>query len=114
MRVIPVVMCGGAGTRLWPASRPARPKQFLDLLGERSIFQDTLTRLRDVPGLGAPVIVTGVKHAEWVRRQVADLGLSATVLLEPEPRDSAPAIAAAMAEVAAQDTNAITVVLASD
>ena len=51
MRVIPVVMCGGAGTRLWPASRPARPKQFLDLLGERSIFQETLTRIRDVPGL---------------------------------------------------------------
>ncbi len=64
MAIVPVVMCGGAGTRLWPASRPSRPKQFLPLMTPRSMFQETLLRLQSLPGLKPPVIVAGVKHRD--------------------------------------------------
>ena len=89
MALYPVIMCGGAGTRLWPASRPSRPKQFLALAGERSLFQETVARCAPLAsGAGRLIVVAGVQHAGLIDRQLADLGVEATVLLEPEPRDS--------------------------
>lgn len=110
-RVIPVVMCGGAGTRLWPASHHARPKQFLRLTGQVSMFQQTVLR---VSKLGRPVIIGNIQHADAIESQLAEIGIAASILLEPCVRDSAPAIAAAVVVIAQEDPDAIAVVVASD
>jgi len=57
--IYPVILCGGSGTRLWPASRSDQPKQFLKLVGDRSSFQETVLRVKDIPGVAEVVIVTG-------------------------------------------------------
>lgn len=115
MAIYPVILCGGAGTRLWPASRPTRPKQFLNLTGPTSLFQDTALRVEPLSqGDGEIVVVCGVGHSRFVSEQLDDIGLGATVLLEPEPRDSAPAMAAAAAWIAARDPEGVAVFTASD
>ncbi|MET3528602.1 AGE family epimerase/isomerase [Phenylobacterium koreense] len=114
MAIVPVIMCGGGGTRLWPSSRPGRPKQFLRLLGERSLFQETIQRLAGVPGLLDPVIVAGVGHEAQIVEQLGEIGQTAQLVLEPTPRDSGPAVAAAVLHVAAAHPEAVAVVLASD
>ena len=93
-RIIPLIMCGGAGTRLWPASREVRPKQFLPLFGARSTFQDTLTRVSDPALFERPIVITNAAYRFMVLEQLADIGIEADVLLEPMRRDSGPAIAA--------------------
>lgn len=115
MALYPVIMCGGAGARLWPASRPSRPKQFLALVGDRSLFQETVARCAPLAsGAGRLIVVAGAAHAGWIDRQLSDLGVEATVLLEPEPRDSAPAMAAAAAWIAARDPDGVAAFVASD
>ena len=109
-----MILCGGAGTRLWPASRPSRPKQFLPLLGERSLFQDTVLRMRGLPGGIAPVVVTGKAHLDAIRRQLEEIGAEAFLIVEPEGRDSAPAIAAAASWIEQAYPGAIAVCVASD
>src|ERR1700752_3012743 len=85
---VPLIMCGGAGTRLWPASREGRPKQFLPLFGELSTFQETIRRV-SVPGLfGRPIIVTNNQYRFLVAEQLADIGVEADIMLEPIRRDS--------------------------
>ncbi len=111
MRVYPVILCGGAGTRLWPVSRARRPKPFLPLTGETSSFQNTLARLEGLEGIAETLIVAGADHAATARRQA---GPAATILAEPEGRDSAPAIAAAMAWIVERDPAGLAVILASD
>jgi mannose-1-phosphate guanylyltransferase/mannose-6-phosphate isomerase len=114
MSVYPVIMCGGAGTRLWPASRPSRPKQFLPLVGELSIFQDTVRRVEGIGGAEQVIVVAGSAHADWIRHQLAEIGSRAVVLLEPQARDSAPAMAAAAAWIEMADPDGVAVVVASD
>tara|TARA_R110002167_G_scaffold18451_13_gene69060 strand:- start:1406 stop:3619 length:2214 start_codon:yes stop_codon:yes gene_type:complete len=115
MTLFPVIMCGGAGTRLWPASRPSRPKQFLPLTGRRSPFQETVARVAPlVRNGGKLVVVGGLGHRDWIVDQLADLGVDAQVLLEPEGRDSAPAMAAAAVWVSGQDPEGVVAFLASD
>jgi mannose-1-phosphate guanylyltransferase/mannose-6-phosphate isomerase len=114
LRFHPVILCGGAGTRLWPASRNDRPKQFIPLLGARSLFQETLLRLVGLDGAAGFTVVAGEAHAPLVASQLAELGLSADLLIEPEGRDSAAALAASAAFVAARDPDGIVVALASD
>ncbi len=95
--VVPVILCGGEGSRLWPVSRRDFPKQFVPLLGNLSCFQQAALRLSKMDGALAPVIVTGAAHEMLVRRQLEELSLDATIILEPEGRDSGPAaLAAAM------------------
>ena len=94
-RIIPLIMCGGAGTRLWPASREVRPKQFLPLFGARSTFQDTLLRFSDAALFARPIVITNAAYRFMVLEQLAEIGIEADVLLEPVRRDSGPAIAAA-------------------
>ncbi len=113
MALYPVILCGGSGTRLWPASRADRPKQFLPLISDQSSFQQTLLRLADLQAAEL-IIVTGLGHKAMVREQVAALGLRATILIEPEARDSAPAVAAATAYVQAKDPEGIVLMLAAD
>jgi mannose-1-phosphate guanylyltransferase/mannose-6-phosphate isomerase len=112
-RIHPVVMCGGAGTRLWPASQHAHPKQFLRLTGAKSMFQQTVLRVEAL-ATGRPVIIGNIQHADAIEMQLADIGVGATILLEPCVRDSAPAIAAAVAAIAQADPDGIAVVVASD
>ena len=94
--IIPVLLAGGAGTRLWPVSRDALPKQFLPLVGERSTYQETLLRVKDAM-FAAPIVITGPDFHFFARRQAEEVGVEATVVIEPMRRDSGPAIAAATA-----------------
>jgi mannose-1-phosphate guanylyltransferase / mannose-6-phosphate isomerase len=71
-RIIPLIMCGGTGTRLWPASREGRPKQFLPLLGARSIFQDTLTRVSDPALFEQAIVITNTAYRFMVLALAAD------------------------------------------
>ncbi|WP_132096129.1 mannose-1-phosphate guanylyltransferase [Caulobacter sp. BK020] len=112
--IYPVILCGGSGTRLWPASRADRPKQFLKLIGDRSSFQDTILRVADLPGADEIVVVTGKAMAELVERQALELGAKLTVIIEPEARDSAPAVAAAAAYVHSVSPDGVMLMLAAD
>ena len=115
MKIYPVIMCGGSGTRLWPASRPSRPKQFIPLAGNRSLFQETVLRVAPlVDGGGCLVIVAGLGHCTWIVEQLAEVGVEAQILLEPEARDSAAAMAAAAAWTARIDPDGVNAFVASD
>jgi mannose-1-phosphate guanylyltransferase/mannose-1-phosphate guanylyltransferase/mannose-6-phosphate isomerase len=107
-------MCGGAGTRLWPASREGRPKQFLPLFGAHSMLQDTVRRVTDPTLFGRPIIVTNDQYRFLVAEQLAAIGTEADILLEPVRRDSGPAIAAGAAFAAQRDENSLLVALAAD
>jgi mannose-1-phosphate guanylyltransferase/mannose-6-phosphate isomerase len=113
-RIIPLIMCGGAGTRLWPASREVRPKQFLPLFGERSTFQDTISRVSDASLFARPIIITNAAYRFMVLEQLAEINAEADVLLEPARRDSGPAIAAGAAFAKARDEDAVVLALAAD
>src|SRR5580698_2781624 len=113
-RIVPLIMCGGAGTRLWPASREVRPKQFLPLFGLRSTFQDTLLRLSDATLFERPIVITNAAYRFMVLEQLAEIGLEADVLLEPMRRDSGPAIAAGAAFAQMRSNEAVVLALAAD
>src|SRR5713226_3062571 len=113
-RIIPLIMCGGAGTRLWPASREVRPKQFLPLFGPRSTFQDTLRRVSDAALFERPIVITNMAYRFMVLEQLAEIGLEADVLLEPMRRDSGPAIAAGAVFAQTRDDDAVVLALAAD
>jgi mannose-1-phosphate guanylyltransferase / mannose-6-phosphate isomerase len=113
-RIVPLIMCGGAGTRLWPASREVRPKQFLPLFGVRSTFQDTMLRVSDAQLFERPTIITNAAYRFMVLEQLAEIGLEADVLLEPTRRDSGPAIAAGAVFAQSRDSEAIVLALAAD
>src|ERR1700690_3938773 len=90
-------MCGGAGTRLWPASRENRPKQFLPLIGRYSTFQETIRRVSNPELFGRPIIVTNGQYRFLVAEQLAAIEMEAYILLEPAGRDSGPAMVAGTA-----------------
>lgn len=113
-RIIPLIMCGGAGTRLWPASREVHPKQFLSLFGARSTFQETLLRVSDAGLFERPIVITNEAYRFMVLEQLAEIGREADVLLEPMRRDSGPAIAAGAAFAQSRDSEAIVLALAAD
>ncbi|WP_408589516.1 mannose-1-phosphate guanylyltransferase [Novosphingobium sp.] len=92
--IVPVVLCGGSGTRLWPRSRKVKPKPFLPLVGDTTLFEATLLRCHGHAGFGSPVIVTGAVHLEHVEAQVPDAANS-RIIVEPQGRNTAAAIALA-------------------
>ena len=113
-KIIPLIMCGGAGTRLWPASREVRPKQFLPLFGTRSTFQDTVLRVSDAALFERPIVITNSAYRFMVSEQLAEIGLEADILLEPMRRDSGPAIAAGAAFAQTRANDAVVLALAAD
>ena len=119
MTIIPIILSGGAGTRLWPLSWGDHPKQFLPLVSERTMIQETLLRLKGLE-IGAPIVSCGEGHRFMVAQQVGEvLGEvvstgSTTILLEPMAKNTAPAIAAACCAAMKQDKDAVVVVLPSD
>ena len=113
-KIVPVLLAGGAGTRLWPVSRDALPKQFLPLVGERSSYQEALLRVRNPELFAPPVVVTNADFRFFARRQADDLGIDATVVIEPMRRDSGPAVAAAAVLARRRDPDAVVLMLAAD
>ena len=111
--IIPVLLAGGAGTRLWPVSRDALPKQFLPLVGDRSTYQETLLRVQG-PMFAPPIVITGPQFHFFARRQAEEVGVEATVVVEPLRRDSGPAIAAATEVARRQNPEAVVLALAAD
>ena len=98
----PVILCGGSGTRLWPRSRKTMPKPFLPLVGERTLFEATIGRCGDGTLFAAPVVVTGTAHLPHVAAQTATCP-DARVIVEPEAKNTAAAIALAAARLDADD-----------
>ena len=94
MNIVPVILCGGSGTRLWPLSQPARPKPFLPLLGPQTLFEETLARCSDSALFAPPLLVTGAEQLALVERQLGPAKATA-IVVEPEARSTAPAIALA-------------------
>jgi mannose-1-phosphate guanylyltransferase/mannose-6-phosphate isomerase len=112
--IIPLILCGGAGTRLWPASREGRPKQFLPLFGPLSTFQETLRRVANPALFGRPIIITNHQYRFVVAEQLAAIAVEADILLEPMRRDSGPAIVAGATFAFNRDNGSVVVALAAD
>lgn len=114
MTITPVLLSGGNGTRLWPASRKSFPKQFAPLIGEHTLFQASALRLSGSE-FGAPVVMTGAEFRFIVAEQLSEIGIDpAAVLIEPSARNTAPAILAAALYLAAKDPEALMLVAPSD
>jgi mannose-1-phosphate guanylyltransferase/mannose-6-phosphate isomerase len=113
-QIIPVIMCGGAGTRLWPISRESMPKQFVPLVGEGTTFQQVMARVSDPSLFARPVVVTNTDFRFVVAEQLRDCGINADIVLEPMRRDSAAAVAASAALALQREAEALVLVLAAD
>ena len=113
--LIPVILSGGSGTRLWPLSRKNLPKQFLPLAGDFSLFQQTVARTHGLADTAAPIVVCSEDHRFLVAEQLLELRVEgASIMLEPLPRNTAPAIALAALQAMARDPEAVILVLPAD
>jgi mannose-1-phosphate guanylyltransferase/mannose-6-phosphate isomerase len=113
--MIPVILSGGSGSRLWPLSRKNKPKQFLTLFNDSSMFQSTLTRLNGLDSLEAPLIVCNNEHRFMVAEQLQEIGLDAKgIILEPCARNTAPAIALAALKAMDNGEDPLLLILAAD
>lgn len=113
-RIVPVILSGGSGSRLWPVSRSSFPKQFWPLLSDHTLLQETALRGMNA-GLGSPLVVCNEAHRFIIAEQLRRIGVTnARIVLEPSARNSAPAITAAAFLVAEQDPDAILWVMAAD
>ena len=111
--ILPVIMAGGSGTRLWPLSRALYPKQFLNIVGENTMLQDTLLRLANV-NTSSPLVICNDEHRFLVAEQLREVGLEGEIILEPEGRNTAPAIALAALHALKNKTDPLLLVLAAD
>ncbi len=113
--IYPVVLSGGSGTRLWPLSRTALPKQFLPLLSERTLFQETVLRLKGLPNVSAPLVVCNNDHRFLAAEQMQAIGTQPLLhILEPAGRNTAPAVAVAALAALDRSEDAILLVMAAD
>jgi mannose-1-phosphate guanylyltransferase/mannose-6-phosphate isomerase len=113
-QIIPAIMCGGAGTRLWPLSRESMPKQFVSLVGPESTFQQVLARVSDQDLFARPIVVTSADFRFVVAEQLRERGIDADIVLEPVRRDSGPAVAVSAELAAERNRDALVLVLAAD
>ena len=112
--ITPVLLCGGSGTRLWPLSRKSYPKQFAALIGEETLFQASAARLSG-PAYAAPMVLTNSDFRFIVTEQLAEAGVDpAAILIEPEGRNTAPAVLAAALWLEKTDPAALMLVAPSD
>ncbi len=115
MKIYPVILSGGAGTRLWPLSRAVLPKQLLPLVADKTMLQETALRVAGWPGVMAPLVVCGNDHRFMVAEQLREIGITPLgILLEPVGRNTAPAVAAAAHYLKAIDPEALMLVLPAD
>ncbi|MDA8165667.1 MAG: mannose-1-phosphate guanylyltransferase/mannose-6-phosphate isomerase, partial [Desulfobacteraceae bacterium] len=112
--IIPVVLAGGSGTRLWPLSRELYPKQFLSLHGEKTLLQETLARVRGMEGCGKPLVICNNDHRFLVAEQLREIDAEAAILIEPVGRNTAPAVTVAALEGMAQEDDPVLLVLPAD
>ncbi len=113
--ILPVILSGGSGTRLWPLSRGAYPKQFLPLLEEDSLFQTTVKRVLGVKGCTEPMIICNEAHRFLVAEQLRQMGtVASSIVLEPAGRNTAPAVTCAALMAIEQQENAVLFVMPSD
>jgi mannose-1-phosphate guanylyltransferase/mannose-6-phosphate isomerase len=113
-KIMPVIMCGGSGTRMWPESRESLPKQFIPLIGQRSTFQSIVSVVSDPTVFDPAVVITNFDYRFRVAEQLREIGAEAVILLEPDRRDSAAAVGAVAAWAAARDPKTVVAVLAAD
>jgi mannose-1-phosphate guanylyltransferase / mannose-6-phosphate isomerase len=115
MQIIPVILSGGSGTRLWPLSRKQCPKQYLPLTGDNTMLQETILRLNGLDNLANPIIVCNADHRFLVAEQCQQIDIvNPTILLEPIGRNTAPAIAAAALKSIKDTNEAVLLVLSAD
>ena len=115
MKITPVILCGGSGTRLWPLSRKEHPKQYLPLVGDNTMLQETILRLRGLDNLTDPIVVCNADHRFLAAEQCQQIDItSPTILLEPVGRNTAPAIAAAALQSLKKTDNAVLLILSAD
>lgn len=112
--ILPIIMCGGSGTRMWPESRESFPKQFLQLTGPLSSFQSTAVMLAGAPQFARPIVITNTDYRFLVAEQLAQVKVDAEIVLEPVRRDSGPAVAAAAEIAYARDPEAVVIIMAAD
>jgi mannose-1-phosphate guanylyltransferase/mannose-6-phosphate isomerase len=114
-KIIPVILSGGSGTRLWPLSRKEYPKQYLPLAGDNTMLQETILRLNGLDNLTDPIIICNVGHRFLVAEQCQQIGIiNPTILLEPVGRNTAPAIAAAVLQSLKDSDDSTLLVLSAD
>jgi mannose-1-phosphate guanylyltransferase / mannose-6-phosphate isomerase len=113
-RIVPVIMCGGTGTRLWPVSRESMPKQFVPIVGSTSTFQQVLGRVNDAELFARPIVITNADFRFVVAEQLREGGIEADIVLEPVRRDSGLAVAISAVLAAESNRDALVLVLAAD
>ncbi len=109
--IVPVILSGGSGTRLWPVSRLRHPKQLASLVGDETLIQATARRLAGLQDAGDPIVVCNEHHVETIKQQLGEIGVSPRFIVEPVGRNTAPAAAAA---AIAAGSDALLLVLPSD
>ncbi|MGX6565908.1 mannose-1-phosphate guanylyltransferase/mannose-6-phosphate isomerase [Cupriavidus necator] len=115
MRICPVILCGGSGTRLWPMSRSTYPKQYLKLAGGRTLVQQTAMRLRAVHGVAPPIVITNAEQRFLVAEQLREVGITpSSIVLEPVGRNTAPAVAVAALLASREAEDTLLMILPSD
>ena len=113
--ILPVILSGGFGTRLWPLSRKDRPKQFLRLLDKNSLFQDTITRVAKIPDSLSPLFICNEDHRFLIARQLQEIDVvSSAIILEPVGKNTAPAITIAALQAMVDGNDPILLILPSD
>jgi mannose-1-phosphate guanylyltransferase/mannose-6-phosphate isomerase len=113
--IVPVILAGGAGTRLWPLSRQLHPKQVLPITGQATMIQETLGRLEGLEGLAPPIVICNESHRFMIAEQLREKGIQpGAIVLEPVGRNTAPAIAVAALQASRQDQDPILLVLPAD
>ena len=115
MKIYPVILSSGSGSRLWPMSRAALPKQLLALTSEHTMLQETVLRLKGLPNVMRPLFVCGNDHRFLIAEQLRQIDTASLgILLEPEGRNTAPAVAAAANFLLVIDPDAVMLVLPAD
>lgn len=115
MKLVPVILCGGSGTRLWPLSRSYLPKQFLPLISERTMLQETALRVRGIEGAAAPILIANEEHRFLAAEQLREISaVPHALLLEPAGRGTAAAAAAAALMLRAEDPDSVMLLMPAD